>query len=93
MVKGMTRRIVEIKDTGSGYFERAIFFVRLDTPHNVTEYSLSQEATKIIEKYSSDLQLGKPDKKQKFRNLIKNICVALAGAVAAVLVLKLCGLF
>jgi hypothetical protein len=85
----MTRRIVEIKETGSNYFERAIFFVRMDMPQNTTEYTLTQEASRIIEKFRSDLKLTRPSKKYRFMDFIKLAVAAAAGAAAAVLVLKL----
>jgi hypothetical protein len=54
MVKGATRRIVEIKETGSQYFERAIFFVNMENHHHTSENTLSQEARKIIDHVSND---------------------------------------
>ena len=92
MVKGMTRRIVEIKETGSNYFERAIFFVRMDMPQNTLEYTLTQEASKIIDKFCSDLKLTKSPKKSKLLEVAKILLAAAAGAAAAVLVLELSAL-
>jgi len=89
LVKGMTRRIVEIKETGCSYFERAIFFVRMDMPQNTPEYTLTQEASKIIEKFCNDLKLTRPSKKYKILDVLKLVVSAVAGAAAAVLVLKL----
>jgi hypothetical protein len=92
LVKGMTRRIVEIKETGSNYFERAIFFVRMDMPQNTLEYTLTQEASKIIDKFCSDLKLTKSPKKSKLLEVAKILLAAAAGAAAAVLVLELSAL-
>jgi hypothetical protein len=88
----MTRRIVEIKETGSNYFERAIFFVRMDMPQNTLEYTLTQEASKIIDKFCSDLKLTKSPKKSKLLEVAKILLAAAAGAAAAVLVLELSAL-
>jgi hypothetical protein len=88
----MTRRIVEIKETGSNYFERAIFFVRMDMPQNTLEYTLTQEASKIIDKFCSDLKLTKSPKKSKLLEVVKILLAAAAGAAAAVLVLELSAL-
>jgi hypothetical protein len=88
----MTRRIVEIKETGSNYFERAIFFVRMDMPQNTLEYTLTQEASKIIDKFCSDLKLTKSPKKSKLLEVVKILLAAVAGAAAAVLVLELSAL-
>lgn len=66
MVKGATKRIVEIKETGSQYFERAIFFVNMENHHRISENTLSQEARKIIDRYSSDkCSVGFSGKTQK----------------------------
>ena len=92
MVKGMTRRIVEIKETGSNYFERAIFFVRMDTAQNTSENTLTQEASRIIDRFCSDLKLTRPPKKEKFTIVLKYFLTAVAGAAATVLILALAGL-
>lgn len=65
MVKGVTKRIVEIKETGSNYFERAIFFVNMEGRNNANEYTLSQEARHIIESLSNDSVLPTPGVKHK----------------------------
>lgn len=88
MVKGTTRRIVEIRDTGSGYFERAIFFVRMDMPPGVRESTLSQEATRIIDRFCSDLQLKNSRRKTFALNALKIAGAAVGGAAAAFLALK-----
>lgn len=54
MVKGSTRRIVEIKDTGSSYFERAIFFVRSDPSVRVSAETLDREAAKVIDRFRAE---------------------------------------
>lgn len=90
LVKGMTRRIVEIRETGSSYFERAIFFVKMDMPQNTPENTLTKEATKIIDKFCTDLKLNKPSKKCRWIGIAKIIIAAVIGAAAAVLVLELC---
>lgn len=92
MVRGVTRRIVEIKETGSGYFERAIFFVRMEGCKNASEYTLSQEARKIVDKLSCDMQ-GGPRSQNKWRKLAvagaKSLVSAAGGAIAAIIFLKL----
>jgi hypothetical protein len=88
----MTRRIVEIKETGSNYFERAIFFVRMDMPQSTPESTLTQEASKIIDKFCTDLKLTKASHKYKIIDIAKIVAAAIAGAAAAVLVLELSAL-
>jgi hypothetical protein len=92
LVKGMTRRIVEIKETGSSYFERAIFFVRMDMPAGTPENTLTKEASKIIDKFCSDLKLNKMPRRSKYLDIAKISIAAVGGAAAAVLVLELCSM-
>ena len=89
MVKGMTKRIVEIKDTGSNLFEKAIFFVRMDMPQSASEYTLSQEATKIIDKFCSELRLTKTPRRVKLLDVLKLAVSAVAGAMLTVIVMQL----
>ncbi len=89
MVKGVTRRIVEIRETGSGYFERAIFFVR--TEHRGTsENALSDEARRIIDRFAGDMALEGCGGRRRKLTRIALICLSLllaaaVGAVAALL--------
>lgn len=87
MVKGMTKRIVEIKETGSNYFEKAIFFVKMDSAGNVPEYTLTQEAMKIIDRLCSDLKIRQNQKRHRLMGVLKLCCVAAAGMVAGALIM------
>jgi hypothetical protein len=93
MVKGVTRRIVEIRETGSNYFERAIFFVRMDVCRGAGEYTLSQEARRIIEKYSNELALTKGEETKKpqknIKSFLKLALSAALGALAAVVLMRI----
>lgn len=80
MVKGITRRIVEIKETGSDYFERAIFFVKMDMTQAPPEYTLTQEASRIIDDFCADLRLSRPSKKIRLLAWGKLLIAAAAGA-------------
>jgi len=88
LVKGITRRIVEIKETGSGYFERAIFFVRMDAPQNLTESTLTKEASHIIDRFCNDLKFDRNTKKYKALDILKLMAAAVGGALAAFIILK-----
>jgi hypothetical protein len=80
MVKGVTRRIVEIKETGSSYFERAIFFVSMEGRRGVSEYTLSQEARRIVDRFSGDKALTSPDVKPKKRDVALSVLKLIASA-------------
>ena len=92
MVKGVTKRIVEIKETGSSYFERAIFFVNMEGRRGANEYTLSQEARRIIDRLSNDksLQLPgqKPKKRARFFSVMKLVGSAGFGALLTLLFTK-----
>lgn len=47
MIKGRKKSVYIIKNTGSKVFEEAIFIVR-DNVRPVSEYSLKQEAERVI---------------------------------------------
>jgi hypothetical protein len=93
MVKGVTRRIVEIKETGSNYFERAIFFVNTDSGRSASENTLSQEARRIIDNYSSVLPICAADEKKKKRlavlSVMRLLVSAAAGAIATIIIMKI----
>jgi len=93
MVKGVTRRIVEIKETGSTYFERAIFFVRMESCRGASENTLSQEAQRIIDNYSNALPLavvgGKQKKGRTTLSVFKLLISAAAGALATIIIMKI----
>ncbi|CDZ23630.1 hypothetical protein CCDG5_0492 [[Clostridium] cellulosi] len=67
MVKGVTRRVVEIKETGSDYFERAIFFINIDGSRGTNENTLSQEARRIIDNLSHEDTPCSEDKMQRIK--------------------------
>ena len=88
MVKGVTKRIIEIKETGSNYFERAIFFVNMDGHHGASEYTLSQEARRIVDKFSNDKSLPsyeKPKKTDRVISVLKLVASAAFGAFLTLL--------
>jgi hypothetical protein len=93
MVKGVTKRIVEIKETGSSYFERAIFFVSMEGCRGANEYTLSQEARRIIDRLASEKSLpvsGADSKKHLFAmSVIKLIGSAAFGAFLTLLFTKI----
>ncbi|HEX2939100.1 MAG TPA: hypothetical protein VHO66_09320 [Ruminiclostridium sp.] len=86
MVKGVTKRIVEIKETGSDYFERAIFFINLEGSKGSSEYTLSQEAQRIIDSLSNDNMPCVSDRKHKTRDRAFSVLKLLISAAAGVFV-------
>lgn len=89
----MTKRIVEIKDTGSNLFEKAIFFVRMDMSQNTSEYTLSQEAEKIIDKFCTELKLTKASRRIRLHDVLKVAASAVAGALLTLVVIQIVAVF
>lgn len=64
MIRGVNRQIIEINDTQSDYFERAIFFVKPDC--NVTSTSkLHDEAISIVERSASQFPVRNTQRKKR----------------------------
>lgn len=93
MVKGMTRRIIEIKQTGNDYFEKAVFYCRTNMPRNTSEATLSREAMRIIDRLCGEgIAFPGREQKPKRRGLpypVKLLLSAAAGALFAIFLMKL----
>lgn len=76
MVKGVERTIIEIRDNGSGCFERALFFVRKDISSPLAESTLAGEAARIIDRFCRAKRGGK-------RSLREILCIVVRYAVCA----------
>lgn len=57
MVKGVNRRIVEIKNTNSEYFEKCILYVREDIKSMPFDFLTSQAYTFTADLYTDKLQI------------------------------------
>ena len=86
MVKGVTKRIVEIKSPSSDYFERAVLYLKTDRP-----YPKKQEAIALAEEYLQSLEpseLPKNPKNLRLTVLVLSLSLAVSvAALAAVLIL------
>lgn len=94
MLRGVNKRIIEVNDTDSDYFEKALFFVKDDTDFD--NKLLENEAKKIIHSYFESQpktsRMGylryTEEKKKKTRQIkIFTVagCIAFALTVATVL--------
>lgn len=93
MIRGISKRIIEINDTGSDFFEKAVFFIKPDT--DKSDKALKNEADKIISAYFSNIMptesfgyLRVNDKKRKLSNkkiLITFLIAVLTAAITAVI--------
>jgi hypothetical protein len=81
MVKGVNKQVIEVVDTGSRYFERAILIVN---PKNIADQTrIYDEAARIFSKKEE----GPPPKKPVFPAICKMAgFTALGAAIAGVLI-------
>lgn len=84
MVKGVTRRIVEIKRPGSDYFERAVLYLRSDRP-----FPRKREAIEQAKDYLNTLEPSSSHagSKRDLRPVVAVLTLSLCVTVAALLVL------
>lgn len=94
MLRGVNKRIIEVNDTDSDYFEKALFFVKDDTDFD--NKLLENEAKKIIHSYfepqPKTAKMGylryTEEKKKKTRKIkIFTVagCIAVALTVATIM--------
>ena len=82
MLKGVTKRIVEVKSPESDHFERAVLYLRADKP-----YPKKQEAIALAEEYLQSIEPKEPPKEQKdLRRTVVVLSLSLAVSVAALAV-------
>lgn len=88
MVKGVNKTVIEINDTGSNIFEKAVLFV---TPKysNLSAKRLRTEALRVINTFSPEgtLPTVRQTHKRKKRNLIIISSSFVVFAAAAVFIL------
>ena len=92
MIRGISKKIIEVNDTGSELFEKALFFVKSD--NSLSDRALKNEADRIILSYMSENgnsykmgYLRKKDK-QKNKNITFVVCTALLGI--ALIIVAMC---
>lgn len=85
MLKGVTKRIVEVKSPESDHFERAVLYLRADKP-----YPKKQEAIALAEEYLQSLEpseLPKNPKNLRLTVLVLSLSLAVALTALAVLLI------
>lgn len=80
MLKGVTKRIVEIKSPSSDYFERAVLYLRPDRP-----LPGESDCSRLAEEYLGSLE---PASRKKIPRDLR----PLAAVLAASLLISLCAL-
>jgi len=87
VIKGVNRQVVDVLETGSEYFERALFFVKPEFSY-VSEGKLRENARQILKNASAP-----PSTRTKRGNMyyflkVLKYCAAAAGGAAATLILS-----
>lgn len=88
MIKGCSKRMIMLKDTGSDFFEEAYFILKTSSPFCAlrSERDFIAEANRIVAESRGDiLPAFPPAKKQKGRGGVF-VCGALCGILFSVLI-------
>lgn len=87
MVKGINRQVLEVRETGSRYFEKALFFVKPEYSRE-SESVLRQNALKTIENGVALPKSKKIKTRNRFLLFTEMLLSAGAGAIITVLIIK-----
>ena len=92
MIKGVNRQIIEVNDTDSELFERAIFFVRPGA-ESADANALHSEAQRIVDRsaLTAPCRSAKKGRRRISRAALRLMIFALAAAVAVLAVLQFAG--
>ncbi len=84
MIRGVNRQIIEVKNTGSIYFERALLVVN-PVFSDLTKQVLEKEARQVLQ------DIGQPDVSagtvKKLRRRVSLLLAGISGAAAVLLIL------
>ncbi|NMP36807.1 MAG: hypothetical protein GX051_01585 [Clostridiales bacterium] len=84
MIKGVNKQVVDVNDTGSEYFERAIFFVKPEYS-GVSEGKLREKAQLIIDGAGAPVKSKARKQRTKVSPYIKTGILVAAGIAVTVL--------
>lgn len=80
MIKGVNRQVVEVADTGSDYFEKALFFVN-PKYYGLTDGKLRERAQTLMSAAGAPPKQRKTEKKSKWKTFIAIAVSAAAGSI------------
>ncbi len=83
MLKGVNRQVVEVADTGSEYFERAIFFVN-PKYYGLTDGKLRERAQTLVTSAGAPPKSRQKNSRDKLKTAIAIVASALAGSLITV---------
>ncbi len=80
MIKGVNRQVVEVAETGSDYFEKALFFVN-PRYYGMTDGKLRERAQTLMNAAGSPPKAKSSSKRSKIGIIIEIAASAAAGAI------------
>lgn len=80
MIKGVNRQVVEVADTGSDYFEKALFFVN-PKYYGLTDGKLRERAQTLMSAAGAPPRPKKTEKKNKWKTFVAIAASAAAGSI------------
>ncbi len=80
MIKGVNRQVVEVSETGSDYFERALFFVN-PKYYGLTDGKLRERAQTLMGTAGSPPRTKTHEKRSKLKIIIEIAASAAAGSI------------
>ena len=86
MIKGINRQVVEVRETGSDYFERILFFVKPEYA-SVSEGKIRERAGLIAGR--GEKPPVSRQKKEGLRQIIRLAASAFAGFLAGILLMNI----
>lgn len=84
MIKGVNRQVVEVADTGSEYFEKALFFVN-PKYYGMTDGKLRERAQTIVGSAGAPPRTKGKQKRSKIKVVAEIAASAAAGALLTLL--------
>lgn len=84
MLKGVNRQVVEVAETGSDYFERALFFVN-PKYYGITDGKLREKAQTLMTAAGAPPKSKKTEKKNKLKTALAIAASAAAGSIVTLL--------
>lgn len=84
MIKGVNRQVVEVAETGSDYFERALFFVNPKF-YGLSDGKLREKAQTLMSAAGAPPKSKKVSKKSKLKTALEVIASAAAGSAVTLL--------
>jgi hypothetical protein len=84
MIKGCQKKIIQIKDTGSKYFEEAYFVIKEETlKSEINECNIVKDATEIVNEYVGGIN-RQNNNKQRCKSFVLFLIGFLIGSMMSI---------